>query len=90
MNKSNTFKAAHSIARRNEFNFGTYAQRFARALAALYLSIRTQKQNEARTIKEEAIAAKKQAIVVAERKANRKPTNPTSSYFGAWSWEAAL
>lgn len=90
MTNSETFKAAHRQVRNSKLNIGTYAQRFATALKSLYLRARLVKQRIANKIKNEAIAAKKQALQVAERKANRKPTQPTSCYFGAWSWEAAM
>jgi len=86
MTNSERFTAAHKEAKRNQSNFGTYAQRFSIALKGFYLRARIAKKRAANKIKSEALAAKKQAISFAERKINRKSTQPTSSYVNIHHW----
>lgn len=88
MTNSEIFKAAHRQAKRNQFNFGTYAKRLSIALKAIYLRIRTSKRMAADRITSELVAAKKQAISFAKYTSSK--TEPVSSYFSFGSWEAKL
>lgn len=89
MNKSNLFKAAHKRARALNSNFGSYAKRLSIGLKVEYRNAKILKEALA---KQEADNDnnKRLELVRLERFEARKNDQPTSCYFGAFSWEKAL
>ena len=88
MTNSEIFTAAHKTAKKDKYNFGTYAQRFASALKALYLSARINKRITANRAKKAFELKNPSAKYLANVEARKNDT--FKPYYSASSWQRAI